>query len=164
MIDSGRQTTDAYLGLGTNLGDRKANLERAVQMIRERIGDIVALSSFVCTEPWGFESENKFLNAVVRVSTEMSPRAILAAAKEIEKEMGRTQKSVGGIYHDRIIDIDILLYGDLVLQSEELVIPHPLMTSRDFVMIPMAEIAPGLIHPVLGKTMLELSNPAERNT
>lgn len=164
MIDSGRQTTDAYLGLGTNLGDRKANLERAVQMIRERIGDIVALSSFVCTEPWGFESENKFLNAVVRVSTEMSPRAILAAAKEIEKEMGRTQKSVGGIYHDRIIDIDILLYGDLVLQSEDLVIPHPLMTSRDFVMIPMAEIAPGLIHPVLGKTMLELSNPAERNT
>lgn len=164
MIDSGRQTTDAYLGLGTNLGDRKANLERAVQMIRERIGDIVALSSFVCTEPWGFESENKFLNAVVRVSTEMSPRAILAAAKEIEKEMGRTQKSVGGIYHDRIIDIDILLYGNLVLQSEDLVIPHPLMTSRDFVMIPMAEIAPGLIHPVLGKTMLELSNPAERNT
>lgn len=164
MIDSGRQTTDAYLGLGTNLGDRKANLERAVQMIRERIGDIVALSSFVCTEPWGFESENKFLNAVVRVSTEMSPRAILAAAKEIEKEMGRTQKSVGGIYHDRIIDIDILLYGDLVLQSEDLVIPHPLMTSRDFVMIPMAEIAPGLIHPVLGKTMLELSNSAERDT
>lgn len=164
MIDSGRQTTDAYLGLGTNLGDRKANLERAVQMIRERIGDIVALSSFVCTEPWGFESENKFLNAVVRVSTEMSPRAILAAAKEIEKEMGRSQKSVGGIYHDRIIDIDILLYGDLVLQSEDLVIPHPLMTTRDFVMIPMAEIAPGLIHPVLGKTMLELSNPAERNT
>lgn len=164
MIDSGRQTTDAYLGLGTNLGDRKANLERAVQMIRERIGDIVALSSFVCTKPWGFESENKFLNAVVRVSTEMSPRAILAAAKEIEKEMGRTQKSVGGIYHDRIIDIDILLYGDLVLQSEDLVIPHPLMASRDFVMIPMAEIAPGLIHPVLGKTMLELSNPAERNT
>lgn len=142
-----------YLGLGTNLGDCKANMECAVRLINERIGHTVALSSFVSTEPWGFESANRFLNAAICVESDMQPGQVLDAAKQIEKDMGRTQKSVGGVYHDRVIDIDILFCDNLVIESELLSIPHKLMHKRDFVLVPMAEIAPDFIHPVLKKSM-----------
>ena len=145
----------AYLGLGTNLGNKDENLNGAVEYIRERVGRINSLSAFYVTEPWGFKSENSFLNAVCSVATDISPIELLYITKEIEKEMGRNKKSVDKIYSDRIIDIDILLYDDLIMQSEELTIPHPLMTERDFVMIPLAEIAPELVHPVLKKKMKE---------
>lgn len=145
----------AYLGLGTNLGNKDENLNGAVEYIRERVGRIDSLSAFYVTEPWGFKSENSFLNAVCSVATDISPIELLYITKEIEKEMGRNKKSVDKIYCDRIIDIDILLYDDLIMQSEELTIPHPIMTERDFVMIPLAEIAPELVHPVLKKKMKE---------
>ncbi len=145
----------AYLGLGTNLGNKDENLNGAVEYIRERVGRINSLSAFYVTEPWGFKSENSFLNAVCSVATGISPIELLYITKEIEKEMGRNKKSVDKIYSDRIIDIDILLYDDLIMQSEELTIPHPIMTERDFVMIPLAEIAPELVHPVLKKKMKE---------
>jgi 2-amino-4-hydroxy-6-hydroxymethyldihydropteridine diphosphokinase len=145
----------AYLGLGTNLGNKDENLNGAVEYIRERVGRINSLSAFYVTEPWGFKSENSFLNAVCSVATDISPIELLYITKEIEKEMGRNRKSVDKIYCDRIIDIDILLYDDLIMQSEELTIPHPIMTERDFVMIPLAEIAPELVHPVLKKKMKE---------
>lgn len=145
----------AYLGLGTNLGNKDENLNGAVEYIRERVGRINSLSAFYVTEPWGFKSENSFLNAVCSVATDISPIELLYITKEIEKEMGRNRKSVDKIYSDRIIDIDILLYDDLIMQSEELTIPHPIMTERDFVMIPLAEIAPELVHPVLKKKMKE---------
>ncbi|WP_334168185.1 2-amino-4-hydroxy-6-hydroxymethyldihydropteridine diphosphokinase [Phocaeicola paurosaccharolyticus] len=145
----------AYLGLGTNLGNKDENLNGAVEYIRERVGRINSLSAFYVTEPWGFKSENSFLNAVCSVATDISPIELLYITKEIEKEMGRNKKSVDKIYSDRIIDIDILLYDDLIMQSEELTIPHPIMTERDFVMIPLAEIAPELVHPVLKKKMKE---------
>ncbi len=145
----------AYLGLGTNLGNKDENLNGAVEYIRERVGRIDSLSAFYVTEPWGFKSENSFLNAVCSVATDISPIELLYITKEIEKEMGRNKKSVDKIYSDRIIDIDILLYDDLIMQSEELTIPHPIMTERDFVMIPLAEIAPELVHPVLKKKMKE---------
>lgn len=145
----------AYLGLGTNLGNKDENLNGAVEYIRERVGRINSLSAFYVTEPWGFKSENSFLNAVCSVATDISPIELLYITKEIEKEMGRNKKSVDKIYCDRIIDIDILLYDDLIMQSEELTIPHPIMTERDFVMIPLAEIAPELVHPVLKKKMKE---------
>ncbi len=145
----------AYLGLGTNLGNKDENLNGAVEYIRERVGRINSLSVFYVTEPWGFKSENSFLNAVCSVATDISPIELLYITKEIEKEMGRNKKSVDKIYSDRIIDIDILLYDDLIMQSEELTIPHPIMTERDFVMIPLAEIAPELVHPVLKKKMKE---------
>ncbi len=145
----------AYLGLGTNLGNKDENLNDAVEYIRERVGRINSLSAFYVTEPWGFKSENSFLNAVCSVATDISPIELLYITKEIEKEMGRNKKSVDKIYSDRIIDIDILLYDDLIMQSEELTIPHPIMTERDFVMIPLAEIAPELVHPVLKKKMKE---------
>ena len=149
-----------YLGLGTNLGNKKANIRRAVRKIEELIGTVERQSALYETEPWGFSSENLFVNAVVRVRTELSPMQLLRVTQQIERDMGRTRKSVRRsgsensisgdsqlhsgeqlpVYHDRPIDIDILLYDDLTVDEPELKIPHPLMQERDFVMIPLREI------------------------
>ena len=129
-----------YLSLGTNLGYKEQNLLSAIKEIERRIGPVRAQSAFLATEPWGFESENTFLNAAVRVETELSPNALLRITQQIEREMGRTVKSMGGKYHDRIIDIDILLYDDLHINTKKLTIPHPHMYERDFVLIPLKEI------------------------
>ncbi|WP_291592470.1 2-amino-4-hydroxy-6-hydroxymethyldihydropteridine diphosphokinase [Bacteroides sp.] len=150
-----------YVGLGTNLGDKEQNLRDAVQKIEEQIGEVVSLSAFYVTAPWGFTSENSFLNAAACVETELSPLDVLQKTQTIEHELGRMKKSINGAYSDRLIDIDLLMYEDLVLSvtsptGVELNLPHPLMTERDFVMKPLAEIAPELVHPVLGKTMREL--------
>ena len=145
-----------YLGLGTNLGDKEANLRTAIYKLQERIGKQVSLSSFYETAPWGFESDHSFLNAAIGLETSLSPIEILHITQEIEKELGRTKKSVNGSYSDRLIDIDILLYDTLVLQTPELTIPHPLMTDRDFVMNPLIEIAGNVIHPTRQKTLSEL--------
>lgn len=145
-----------YLGLGTNLGDKEANLRTAIYKLQERIGKQVSLSSFYETAPWGFESDHSFLNAAIGLETSLSPIEILHITQEIEKELGRTKKSVNCSYSDRLIDIDILLYDTLVLQTPELTIPHPLMTERDFVMNPLIEIAGNVIHPTRQKTLSEL--------
>ena len=139
-----------YLSLGTNLGDKEQNLLSAITEIARRIGPIKAQSAFLETEPWGFESPNTFLNAAVCVETTLSPLALLRKTQQIERLMGRTQKtnlfpqqgSRKGLptYHDRIIDIDILLYDDLHISTPTLTIPHPLMNERDFVLIPLKEI------------------------
>ena len=152
-----------YLGLGTNLGDKEQNLRDAVQKIEEQIGKVVSLSAFYVTAPWGFSSDNSFLNAAACVETKLSPLEVLQETQMIEKELGRTQKSVNRMYSDRLIDIDLLLYDDLILSTTspsgaKLILPHPLMAERDFVMKPLAEIAPGLVHPVLGKTIKELTS------
>lgn len=148
--------TTVYLGLGTNLGNKEANLRTAIYKLQERIGKQVSLSSFYETAPWGFESDHSFLNAAIGLETNLSPIEILHITQEIEKELGRTKKSVNGSYSDRLIDIDILLYDTLVLQTPELTIPHPLMTERDFVMKPLIEIAENVIHPTRQKTLSEL--------
>lgn len=145
-----------YLGLGTNLGNKEANLRTAIYKLQERIGKQVSLSSFYETAPWGFESDHSFLNAAIGLETNLSPIEILHITQEIEKELGRTKKSINGSYSDRLIDIDILLYDTLVLQTPELTIPHPLMTERDFVMKPLIEIAGNVIHPTRQKTLSEL--------
>lgn len=150
-----------YIGLGTNLGDKEYNLRSAVQKIEEQIGKVISLSAFYVTAPWGFDSKNSFLNAAACIETNLSPVEVLQETQAIERELGRRHKSVGGVYSDRLIDIDLLLYDSLVLSltspsGAELNLPHPLMAERDFVMKPMAEIAPDLVHPVLGKTMKEL--------
>ena len=145
----------AYIGLGSNLGDRKGNLIKATAYLAERAGTILALSSLYETEPWGFESANKFLNAVVMLQTTLSPMELLDTTRLIELEMGRITKR-DGCYHDRPIDIDLLLIDQLVMHNERLTLPHPLMHQRRFVMEPLVEVAPELSHPLLGKTMREL--------
>lgn len=145
-----------YFSLGTNLGDKEQNLRMAVQHIEERIGKVISLSAFYVTAPWGFDSDNSFLNAAVAVETDLEPLALLDITQDIEKQLGRTLKSAGGVYQDRMIDIDLLLYGDLIYKDERLTLPHPLMQERSFVMNPLAEIAPDLIHPVLDITMVQI--------
>ncbi len=129
-----------YLSLGTNLGNRKRNIREAIEKIEELVGVVVRQSALYETKPWGFSSPNDFVNACVLVETAFAPRQLLEALQEIEMEMGRTLKSVNGEYHDRIIDIDILMYDDLKVSEPDLVIPHPLMEEREFVMVPLKEI------------------------
>ena len=126
--------------MGTNLGDKRKNIAEAIKNIGELVGDVVRQSALYETEPWGFRSDNRFVNAAVCVDTRLSPRRLLEVTQRIEREMGRTLKSDGGEYHDRIIDIDILLYGDQHIDEPDLKIPHPLMHERDFVMTPLNEI------------------------
>jgi len=130
----------AYLGLGTNLGNRRENISQAIEKIGELIGTVVCQSALYETKPWGFSSDNDFLNACIKVETDLSPRQLLSSTQQIERMLGRKKKSSGGVYSDRLIDIDILLYDDLVIDEPDLKIPHPLMYDRDFVMIPLKEI------------------------
>lgn len=131
-----------FLGLGSNLGNRHELLARACEEIEKLIGAVVRQSAFIETEPWGFRSEYNFLNAVVWCQTELLPREVLWRTQFIERQLGRRQKSENGIYHDRPIDIDILLYDHLTVNEPDLKIPHPLITRRDFVMRPLLEILP----------------------
>lgn len=148
--------TKVYLGLGTNMGDKEANLRTAVRLINDWIGKVTSLSSFYRTAPWGFVSDNDFLNATACSETLLDPLEVLHLTQAIEKEMGRTTKSVEGMYSDRPIDIDLLMYDDTVMQTPELTLPHPLMGERSFVMDPLAEIAGEVMHPVSGLTMEEM--------
>ena len=146
-----------YLGLGTNLGNREQNMETAIKNIEKQIGTIISQSAFYSSEPFGFESDNLFLNSVVKVHTSLLPYELLATTQQIEIEMGRTVKSDTNGYTDRVIDIDILLYNQKVIDNApHLVLPHPEMQKRDFVLKPLAEIAPHFVHPVLNKTISEL--------
>ena len=129
-----------YLGLGTNLGDKRKNLNDAIRMLKNLVGEVEKVSSVIETEPEGFKSDNMFLNAVVKVRTALSPFEILDITQDVEKSLGRKEKSSNGIYHDRVIDIDILLYDDINISTPRLVIPHPRMAQREFVMTPLAEI------------------------
>lgn len=138
-----------YFGIGTNLGDREANLRKAIELLHERVGECVACSSIYRSDPQGFASENEFANIVAVYDTPYSPEEVLLITQQIEREMGRTQKSVNGVYHDRIIDIDLLqaiLNSKAIIQnSSTLTLPHPRMQERDFVMIPLREVE-ALLH------------------
>jgi 2-amino-4-hydroxy-6-hydroxymethyldihydropteridine diphosphokinase len=129
-----------YLSLGANIGDRCKTINQAIDEIQELIGAVVRQSAFYETAPWGFKSDSMFVNAVVCCMTSLTPHQLLGSTQKIERELGRTEKSVHGEYHDRIIDIDILLYDNVTVDEPELKIPHPLMYQRDFVMKPLNEI------------------------
>jgi len=129
-----------YIGLGSNLGDKEAILHRAIELISERIGSVLRISGFIQTEPWGFQSQNTFLNGACLVETSLTPLQCLRETQQIERLLGRTQKSADGKYHDRPIDLDLLLYDDLEMNTPELTLPHPHMQERDFVMIPLREV------------------------
>ena len=132
-----------YFGIGTNLGDREANLQTALQLLDERVGEQLACSSVYRSAPQGFVSDNEFANIVAVYETEYSPEEVLLLTQQIEREMGRTEKSVNGVYHDRVIDIDLLqARGDEAIRrsGERLTLPHPRMQERDFVMILLREV------------------------
>ncbi len=139
-VQTNNSGVEVFLSLGSNLGDRSKNLESAISLIGSRAGDVTAVSSFIETKPVGFKSENRFVNCAVRIVTALDPFELLRITQQIERELGRTTKSVGGVYSDRTIDIDILLYGNAVIDTPELKIPHPQMRKRDFVMRPLREI------------------------
>jgi 2-amino-4-hydroxy-6-hydroxymethyldihydropteridine pyrophosphokinase len=143
------------ISLGTNLGDRQQNMLTAVALLAERVGKILALSALYETEPWGFDSDNAFLNAALTIETHCQPLELLAITQYVEQAMGRMEKS-NGTYTDRLIDIDLLMYDDLVMNSPLLTLPHPLMAEREFVLKPLAEIAPDVVHPVLKETISRL--------
>ena len=145
----------AYVALGSNLGDKEANLRKALELLEERGGEVVKTSSFICTEPYGVTDQPQFLNGVCEVRTSLVPLALLHTLLEIEQEMGRVRLRHWG---ERNIDLDLLLYEDVVLDTPELKLPHPDMQNRDFVLLPLSEIAPKLVHPILQKSIEELSN------
>ena len=145
----------AYLALGSNLGDKEANLRRALELLQQRGVEVVKTSSFICTEPYGVTDQPQFLNGVCEVRTSLEPLELLQTLLEIEQEMGRVRLRHWG---ERNIDLDLLLYEDVVMDTPELILPHPDMQNRDFVLLPLAEIAPELVHPILQKSIEELSN------
>ena len=141
-----------YLGLGTNRGEREQNMATALARLQERLR-LVAVSSLYETAPWGVTDQPPFLNAAVAAETDLPPAELLAFVKGMEREMGRQP---GGRWGPRLMDIDILLYDDLVLETPDLVIPHPRLTERAFVLVPLAEIAPDAVHPVYKQTIQAL--------
>ncbi len=147
-----RQQHCAYLGLGTNLGERYENLLSASQSLMEKL-KILEKSAVYSTPPWGVLDQPDFLNQVLLVETDLYPFALLAFLKNMEKQLGR----VASIrYGPRLIDLDILFYDDLILDTPGLIIPHPQIEKRGFVLVPMADLAPDLIHPISGKTIRQL--------
>jgi len=146
--------TKLYILLGGNLGDKKRIFSDVSTLLNERLGKISSQSAIYETEPWGFESPDLFWNQVLELSTNLSPEEVLAQTQQIETELGRIRKE--NQYSSRLIDIDILFYGDQIINQENLTVPHPRIQERKFALIPLCEIAPELIHPVLRKSMRQL--------
>ncbi len=151
-----------FLSLGSNRGDRMDMLKQAAGLIGNRVGAVEALSPVYETEPWGFEDEISFYNCVLKVRTGLSPEAVLLSIIGIERSLGRDRgaESASDVgertYHSRTIDIDILFYNDLILESAGLIIPHPGITNRRFVLAPLNDVCPDFVHPVERKTVREL--------
>ncbi len=143
-----------YIGIGSNLGDRKESCLRAIEELQRRGIKVTKRSALYETEPWGVKEQPRFINMVIEAETDQTPRKLLEIIKEIEREIGREETYRWG---PRMIDLDILLYGDLIIDEPDLKIPHPHMLERDFVLRPLLEIAPDVMHPVLKKRIREIS-------
>lgn len=152
-----------FLLTGGNTGDVKRTLQRAQQLINQRIGPVLHCSHRYESDPWGFEAPERFANQALEVSTDLAPEAVLDAAQAIERELGRNRAaeaiektSTGARYTSRPIDIDLLLYDDAVIETERLTLPHPMLAERRFALVPLCEIARSKRHPVTGRTIGEL--------
>lgn len=145
---------NAYFSLGSNLGDRAVNLDRAIALLEDRTGRRARRSPTYRTESWGYQSDHHYFNCCLSLPTQRSPRILLRILQQVETTMGRTRE--GNAYHDRLIDIDLLLLGQTVVHETGLVIPHPRLAQRRFVLQPLADIAPDLVHPVLGRSISDL--------
>ena len=144
-----------YLSIGSNKGNRSVLINKAIDEIEKKIGVIISRSSIYQSKSWGFDS-NDFYNLCLLIHTDIMPKSLLINLKKIEKSMGR--EDIDGSYSDRFIDIDILFYGNIIIDSEDLKIPHPKIEIRKFVLVPMLEIADDYVHPILNKSIKELDN------
>ena len=144
------------LGFGSNLGDREEFILTAYRLLEKELGELIKKSSFIETSPWGFESDNSFINSVAEFETKKTPFEALEICNRIEKELGRERTPLHKGYQNRTIDIDILFYEDIVLDTQTLKTPHPLIQERDFVLTPLKEILPNLIHPILKKEIKDI--------
>ena len=151
----------AYLCLGGNKGDVRSYLERASTAIGNRIGHITERSAIYWSEPWGFKAEQMFLNQIVVAETELEPHVVLERCLQIETELGRTRSGNG--YEPRTIDIDIIFFGDNIIDTPDLKVPHPLMHQRNFVLRPLADVAPDFVHPIFGLTIKQLADACSDN-
>ena len=147
---------NAYLSIGSNIGDRLENIKKACRLINSEVGTIIEISSVYENPPIGFESNDLFYNICLNVSTTLNPIQILEATQKIETEVGRTEKTSGSTYSSRIIDIDIVLVDDVIFESPTLVIPHPLFSTRNFVLLPLTEIAECVVDPIQGISINQL--------
>ncbi len=143
-----------YLSLGSNLGDRVQNLRQAGQLIAKQVGGLLKVSKIYQSEAWGYSSSNDFYNCCLSAISHMEPLELLDTLMKIETSLGRVRK--GGGYSDRLIDIDLLFYGDTILEQPRLTLPHPAIATRRFVLLPLTDIAAELVHPVSGLTIKEM--------
>ncbi len=148
--------SDVILSIGSNIGDREVLMAEAVRLISERCGIVAAKSSLYETVPWGFDSDEMFLNQIVEIKTELEPAAFLKNILQIECELGRKRTTPRAGYDSRPIDIDIIYFSDLVINTSDLTVPHPRMQMRRFVLVPLAEILPDFVHPLFRKNTVEL--------
>ena len=147
--------TEVILGLGSNLGDREENIRKAIRLIDERCGKVEKIASLYESEPLGFEAALNFFNTCIKLNTSLKPKALLLELNRIEREMGRTTKSTSGTYCSRVIDIDIIFYGNLVYTDNDLVIPHPRYKDRMFVLLPLIDLDGHCTDPQTGMSVQE---------
>lgn len=144
--------TTVLIGIGSNLGERVKNCQRAIALLKDKVA-LLQTSSFYETEPWHDTEQDSFVNCVAEVCTSLDPRGLLDILKGIERKMGRVDT---GKWGSRVIDLDILLYGDEIIEESDLIIPHPFLDKRAFVLVPLSKIAPDVLHPVINKTATEM--------